>query len=76
MTGSPVARAVARAALILKACEDYVLSVEELKRFKKREREAVRQYIKGYSRFPETDPGPDEWTEVHKQRLAEHREKQ
>ncbi|HEY8768250.1 MAG TPA: ribbon-helix-helix protein, CopG family [Dehalococcoidia bacterium] len=69
-------RGPSRAALILKACEDYVRSVEKLKRFKKQEREAVRRYIKGYSRFPETAPDPDEWAEVYKAWLAEHPETQ
>ena len=57
----------ASSAVILMACQEYVQRAEERRGFKRREREAVRRYIDGYRRFPETDPDPDKWTEAYKE---------
>jgi hypothetical protein len=76
LTVSLVAEARHAPLLILKACAEYVRNVEDRRTSKKREREAVRQEIEGYRRFPETNPDPDEWTEVYKEWLAEHPEAQ
>jgi Arc/MetJ-type ribon-helix-helix transcriptional regulator len=65
-------RGPSRAAVILTACQEYVKRAEERQGSKRRERDAIRQYIDGYRRFPETDPDPNEWTEVYNQWLAEH----
>jgi hypothetical protein len=62
----------ARAAVILTACQEYVRCIDEQRGAKKPERDAIRQYIKGYRRFPDTEPDPHDWAAEYERWLAEH----